>query len=150
MQNNYSGQIIPDLSAMMFPSADPFAYPNQPMTTLENENCIKQENPIDSNMYSAGPPTTTAAPYDSMDASMFGGIPSYMMPGAESGFGMQTMDSSMSMSGADAIPVTMPMQGNDMASWPQQQESGSTPGMNLDQLFGEDWGGWMNQGYTPR
>lgn len=27
---------IPDLSAMMFPSADPFAYPNPPMTTFEN------------------------------------------------------------------------------------------------------------------
>ncbi|GME54241.1 hypothetical protein GTA08_BOTSDO03581 [Neofusicoccum parvum] len=27
---------IPDLSAMMFPSGDPLAYPNQPMTTFEN------------------------------------------------------------------------------------------------------------------
>ena len=27
---------IADLSAMMFPSSDPFAYPNQPMTALEN------------------------------------------------------------------------------------------------------------------
>lgn len=29
---------LPDMSAMMFPSADPFAYPNQPMTTFENTN----------------------------------------------------------------------------------------------------------------
>ena len=27
---------LPDMSAMMFPSADPLAYPNQPMTTFEN------------------------------------------------------------------------------------------------------------------
>ena len=27
---------LPDLSAVMFPSTDPFAYPNQPMMTLEN------------------------------------------------------------------------------------------------------------------
>jgi len=27
---------LPDLSAMMFPSTEPFTYPNQPLTTFEN------------------------------------------------------------------------------------------------------------------
>ncbi|KAK8172028.1 fungal-specific transcription factor domain-containing protein [Phyllosticta citrichinensis] len=42
VQSNFIDRInglnppIPDLSAMMFPSNDPLAYPNQPMTTFEN------------------------------------------------------------------------------------------------------------------
>ncbi|KAF2139724.1 uncharacterized protein K452DRAFT_64661 [Aplosporella prunicola CBS 121167] len=41
VQNNFADRVsginpsIPDLNAMMFPSADPLAYPNQPMTTFE-------------------------------------------------------------------------------------------------------------------
>lgn len=143
IQNSFSGQVLPDLSAMMFPSADPFAYPNQPMTTLENRHFIKQENPVDPNMYNLGPPTTTATPYDNMDAQMFGSTPSYMMQGQQPGFGIQ---SPVGMSGLGSTAVMMPMQGNDAAGWPQQQRSGGNPGTNLDQLFGEDWGGWMNQG----
>ncbi|KAG8534140.1 uncharacterized protein KY384_000984 [Bacidia gigantensis] len=38
-------------SAMMFPSADPFAYPNQPLTTLDNQQQIKQEEPIHPSMF---------------------------------------------------------------------------------------------------
>lgn len=140
MQNSY----VPDLSSMMFPSADPFAYPNQPMTTLENRQSIKQENPVDRGMFS--PPTTSGAPYDNLD---YGSLP-YMMQSQQLGFGMQSMNPSMDMSNIDSTPTTMPMQGNEGGGWPQkqqQQRPGGTPGVNIDQLFGEDWGGWMNQGY---
>lgn len=140
MQNNY----VPDLSSMMFPSSDPFAYPNQPMTTLENRQSIKQENPVDRGMFS--PPTTSGAPYDNLD---YGSLP-YMMQSQQLGFGMQSMNPSMDMSNIDSTPTTMPMQGNEGGGWPQkqqQQRPGGTPGVNIDQLFGEDWGGWMNQGY---
>ncbi|KAK4693164.1 hypothetical protein P7C71_g4185, partial [Lecanoromycetidae sp. Uapishka_2] len=150
MQSGFSSHIIPDLSAMMFPSADPFAYPNQPMTTLENRHLIKQENPMDSSMYNLVPSNTGDNPYNGMDGQIFGGIPSYMMPSQTPGFGMQNMDTTMSMSGADPTATTIPIQGNEAVGWPQQQRAGGTPGMNLDQLFGEDWGGWMNQGYVPR
>lgn len=37
--------VLPDMSAMMFPSADPFAYPNQPMTTFENTAHFNQFQP---------------------------------------------------------------------------------------------------------
>lgn len=140
MQNNY----VPDLSSMMFPSGDPFAYPNQPMTTLERRQSIKQENPVDPNMFS--PPNTSGAPYDNLD---YGSLP-YMMQSQQLGFGMQSMNPSMSMSNTDSTPTTMPMQGNEGGGWPQQQQQerpGGTPGVNLDQIYGEDWGGWMNQGY---
>ncbi|EGE79876.1 C6 transcription factor [Blastomyces gilchristii SLH14081] len=35
---------IPDLMPMMFPSDDPFAYPTQPMSTLENDHFKKESN----------------------------------------------------------------------------------------------------------
>ena len=144
-QDNY----VPALSSMMFPSADPFAYPNQPLTTLENRQVIKQENPIDSDMFS--PPITSGAQYENLD---YGSLP-YMMQSQQLGFGMQSINSSMGISSTNSAPTTMPVHGNEGGPWPQQQQqqqqqqprSGDTPGVNYDQLFGEDWGGWMNQGY---
>ena len=139
-----SNTYVPNLSSLMFPSADPFAYPNQPMTTLANQQSIKQENPIDSNMFS--PPNTSGAPYHNLD---YGSLP-YMAQSQQHGFGMQNMTYSTGTSNTDLTPTTMPIQGNEGGGWPQQQQQqrpGSTPGMNIDQLFGEDWAGWMNQGY---
>ena len=137
MQNPFTSQVVPDLSAMMFPSADPFAYPNQPMTTLENRQFIKQENPMDSVIYNLAP--TTSASYDGLNSQLFGRMSPYLMQGQQPGFGMQSMNS------ADAAATSVSM---DAGGWLQQpQRLGGTPGVNFDQLFGEDWGGWMNQGY---
>ena len=139
MQNNY----VPELSTMMFPSADPFAYPNQPMTTLENRQSVKQENRVDPNTF--GPPNSTGAPYENLG---YGSLP-YMMQGQLLGFGVRSMDPSMDMSNAGPTASTMTTQGNEGSGWArqQQQRPGGTPDGSLDQLFGEDWGGWMNQGY---
>lgn len=135
-QNTY----VPELSSMMFPSADPFAYPNQPMITLENRQSIKQENAIEPHMYKLGTPGGTSPPFEHVEYSL---MTPYMMQQQQPCL-MQNMNPLMSMSGADPGA----MHGNDSA-WQQhqQQRSGATTGMNLDQLFGEDWGGWMNQGY---
>ena len=139
-----SNAYMPNLSSMMFPSPDPFAYPNQPMTTLANRQSIKQENLMDSNTIS--PPSTSGAPYHNLD---YGSLP-YMMQGQQHGFGMQNMTSPTGMSNTDITPTTMPM-GNEGGGWlhqqHQQQRPGSTPGINLDQLTAEDWAGLMNQGY---
>ena len=139
MQNNY----VPDLSSMMFPSADPFAYPNQPMTALENRQSIKQENPVDPNTFS--PSNSSGAPYTGLD---YGSLP-YMMQSQLLGFGMQSVDPSMGMSNTHPTPTTMAAQRNEGGGWvrQEQQRPGGTTSENLDQLFGEDWGGWMNQGY---
>lgn len=64
---NFANPAIPDVSAMMFPSGgdEPFLYPNQPLTTFENNqqfvaaaaaaaNANKQNNPYMSNMASSG------------------------------------------------------------------------------------------------
>ncbi|KAK8199040.1 fungal transcriptional regulatory protein [Phyllosticta capitalensis] len=62
VQNNFIDRInglnppIPDLSAMMFPSNDPLAYPNQPMTTYENNgfsNIINRNDASSNNGSSA-------------------------------------------------------------------------------------------------
>lgn len=142
MQKKY----VPDLSSMMFPSTDPFAYPNQPMITLEHEQSIKQENPVDPNTFS--PPNSSGAPYAELD---YGSLP-YVMQTQLLGFGMQSVDPSMGMSNTDPTPTTMATQRNEGGGWVQQQQRqqqrpGGTSSENLDQLFGEDWSGWMNQGY---
>ena len=139
MPNNY----VPDLSSMMFPSADPFAYPNQPMTTFENRHSIKQENSMDPNTFR--PSNSSGAPYDNLS---YGALP-YMTQSQLLGFGLQSMNPSMDMSNAGPMPSTMPTQRNESGGWSrqQQQRPGSTPDGNLDQIYGEDWGGWMNQGY---
>ena len=134
MPNNY----VPDLSSMMFPSGDPFAYPNQPMTTLEDGRSIKQENTMDSNAFSQ--PQSSGPPYSSLN---FGSLP-YMMQGQQLEFGMQNLNPSMGVSNTEPLTNTMPAQRHEGGGWAQQQRPGATPS---GQLYGEDWGGWMNQGY---
>jgi hypothetical protein len=81
-----SNNNLPDLSAMMFPSADPFAYPNQPMMEFEN---IKQENLGGMNNGSQAPPmflsngTSGQSMYDDLEGQLFGPIPPYLMQGQQ-------------------------------------------------------------------
>ena len=155
-QSNFAGlsaHSVPDLSAMMFPTSDPFAYPNQPMTTLENQSYIKQEEGIYSpsiSSTSAGPPPYQNQNFD----AQFNGLQNFVMPPASQPQPQQQPD--WSMQGMTDESLTM--NGNeDMAgmgaSWPPPQQQNSTtrgipPGQgSYDQIFGEDWGGWMNQGY---
>jgi hypothetical protein len=76
---------LPDLGAMMFPSGDPFAYPNQPMTEFDN---IKQEN-IGSMKSSRAPPmflsNGTSGPgiYDDLEGQLFGPLPPYLLQGQQ-------------------------------------------------------------------
>ena len=135
---------VPDLSAMMFPSADPFAYPNQPMITLENRSYIKQEPPISQAVFD--PPTTTG--YEGVGGQSFDQVPGYsiLSPGQDGGFSMPP-PGSMNLSGTDAGSNAMVMSQGGPEWEPHQQTQRETQGMGLGQLYGEDWGGWMNQGY---
>jgi hypothetical protein len=75
---------FPDLSAMMFPSGDPFAYPNQPMTELDN---CKSENIAD--MLGTRAPLfvpngiSGSGIYDDLEGQLFGPLPPYMMQGQQ-------------------------------------------------------------------
>ena len=70
-----SSSSLPDLGAMMFPSADPFAYPNQPMMQYEN---IKQEGGLgianDPQMF---------MPLDDLEGILYGPVPPYMNQGQQ-------------------------------------------------------------------
>ena len=134
---------VPDLTAMMFPSSDPFAYPNQPITTLENQHQGKPETSSTQNPFN--PPTSTAFP--NMGNQGYSAMPDYspMHPGQQNGLSMPP-HSGFGVNGTDAgQPLAMPTRGD---AWPHfRQPPQPIPNMPLDQLFGEDWGGWMNQGY---
>ena len=149
MQNSVTGLEVPDLSAMMFPSSDPFAYPNQPMNTLEDRQEIKQEQSSD--MYPMNPPpppSSSDSPYEHMNRQMYGNMPpQYMMANQSAGYSAQDMNSSMHMTNANLPPNSMALSGSDWAQQSPNQMTPVTQGMSMDQLFGEDWGGWMNQGY---
>ena len=148
MPKSSNGLAVPDLSAMMFPSPDPFAYPDQPMTTLENRQFIKQEdnNAVDLNMFNLGAPSTTSTPYEQINHPMFGQLPPYMTQGDHSGLTMPNLQQSGNTHGPGSATASMWLQRNDGQFWPSQQEQ-RFGGTTLDSLYGEDWGGWMKQGY---
>ncbi|MCJ1389554.1 hypothetical protein MMC18_002411 [Xylographa bjoerkii] len=132
MQQSFSNPTaLPDLSAMMFPSNDPFAYPNQPMTTLENRQFTKQENYDPGGLYTSTP--NNNSPYENPDVQLFGPLPPYLMGGHHPGM-MQGLGPQIDMSGAGV-------------DWSAQQQPGRPHGMNMDEIFGEEWkGGWMDTG----
>jgi hypothetical protein len=149
LPHNFGTAAIPDLSAVMFPSADPFAYPNQPMTTLEDHNFIKPDPgygpatspPLYSPSSTSGPGT---ASYDHMEAQLFGPLPPYLMQGQQASLDLPgadlPLDGGVEMSLGDGWPV--PGQG------PSQATGGSYPTISLDEILGEEWkGAWGEAGF---
>lgn len=116
-----------DLGAMMFPSADPFAYPNPAMMSFDN---LQQKpgflgNSIDTsvpNMF-LGNASFVSSPYDNLEGQLFGPLPPYLMqnqPGVD-----------MSQTDISGIPG---FNQQDMRT-----HTGLTPGVgvnvNFDDLF---------------
>lgn len=147
---------LPDLNAMMFPSADPFAYPNQPISTLEDGQ-FKQEQgqfgfPGTNNIYV--PNETSNVCLENLAVPMFGSLPPYLIqqgrqvptPMNDPSFSGPQVDAGMN---ADMVPVS-----SEQGFWQPTRNpgrTGMTPGMNLDEIFsGEDWipsSGWMGTNY---
>lgn len=129
---------VPDLTAMMFPSADPFAYPNQPMAAFDN---LKQENvglmnnsqiPL---FLSNGTPTPTSGRYDDLEGQLFGPLPPYLSQGQQNydfnshlGTGSGMMHG---LPGQDLTYHTGVTPNNDMAG-------------NFDGFFSGDGDDWSN------
>ena len=143
---------LPDLGTVMFPTTDPLAYPNQPLSTLEDRNFARQDDLFDQNIYNAGnTPSTIGAVYEPMDAQLFGPMPPYLMQGQQSGFDFQPLSPPMSMSAAVPGSNVVAPAGNegDWSMQPMQQsESAATPALNYGPMFGENWGQWMDQGFS--
>jgi len=130
---------IPDLNAIMFPSADPFAYPNQPLMEFDH---VKQENvgigngPQGQRMYlsngSNGPGL-----YDDLEGQLFGPLPPYLMQGQPNYDLQGQLDPSGSMmSGLNAQEMIYP---------PGVTTNGEMTG-NFDGIFsgdGDEWGNML-------
>lgn len=116
---------IPDLSAMMFPSTDPFAYPNQPMMKFDN---IKEENV--GNMPQPHYTSNGAQPgmYDDLEGQLFGPIPPYLMQGQPN----------FDLSGQTASGIS--------GLNPQEMNYQTTPNgdTNFEGLFSGDGDEWTN------
>jgi hypothetical protein len=129
-----SSNNFPDLSAMMFPSGDPFAYPNQPMTEFDN---IKQENMTDVQNSPAAPlflpnGSSGSGIYDDLEGQLFGPIPPYLMQG------QQFFDASGQAATDSNILSSL---------GPQPMSFNYTPNvdMNFDGILAggdADWSGW--------
>ena len=137
---HHSTADLPNFNAMMFPSADPLAYPNQPMTLFERQD-PDAFNPI---LFDPGNTTPATTPSnESIDARLFGPMPPYLMQGQYAGFGWQHMDSPMPLSLAPGGDSAMAMDGHE-GPWSSQnmQREGDGP------IFGDGWGQpWMSQSY---
>ncbi|KAL8829382.1 MAG: hypothetical protein Q9191_002047 [Dirinaria sp. TL-2023a] len=145
---------LPDLGTVMFPTTDPLAYPNQPLSsTLEERNFARQDDDLlEQNIYNGGNgPSPMGGVYEPMDAQLFGPMPPYLMQGQQSGFDFQPLSPQMLMStAASGTNVNAPA-GNE-GDWPmqpiQQSEPAATPALNYGPMFGESWGQWMDQGFN--
>lgn len=89
--------------------------------------------------------------YEPMDAQLFGPMPPYLMQGQQSGFDFQPLSPQMLMStAAPGSNVNAPA-GNegDWSMQPiQQSEPAATPALNYGPMFVENWGQWMDQGFS--
>lgn len=157
----------------MFPSAEPFNYPNQPLTTFENNQFSKDQAVF--NTFGAGRDTASSViPPRQMNTSegdnleaQFYTLPPYMVAQQQQQHQQHQQqqtrhqqarwDVSMpsQMSGMPQLS-TLGMDGNMLAGgdgWSGQQAgmapNGGFTGVNLNEIFGgEEWNGvLMDQGF---
>ncbi|KAL8943857.1 MAG: hypothetical protein Q9211_000824 [Gyalolechia sp. 1 TL-2023] len=126
---------FPDITTMMFPSNDPFAYPNQPMTTLENLQGSNRD-------LSFAPQLITDRAnhesYSNPSAPVYGPLPAYTLQDMRS-------TSARMDDGSRGF--------DDGQGWagqhPQGRFAAPPARSDWDTIFGEDWsGGWTDPGYT--
>ncbi|KAL8772958.1 MAG: hypothetical protein Q9209_001978 [Squamulea sp. 1 TL-2023] len=137
-QQVVGGGDFPDLSTMMFPSNDPFAYPNQPMSTLESLHGGYQSQPFDMQFFND---STTGDHYSGINAPSYGPLPSYSTMGMPGSTNVKLKHADGHLVGTDGEQ-----------GWGQRPEQGryAAPptGLRWDSMFGEDWsGGWTGQSY---
>lgn len=119
-----------DLSAMMFPSADPMAYPNQPMLTLEQSGGYQRSKSAQHSGFQPDLFASSGGPGGGLDIPDMGtqqqpqGM-SPQDPNAQFGDGLNDQ----------GYPSHL------MPSQPIMPGSSAFPGLNFDNIFGnEHWG----------
>ncbi|KAF1941629.1 transcriptional activator Mut3p [Clathrospora elynae] len=153
---------ISDMSTMMFPSADPLAYPNQPMTAFENRNpqaferrtatsitgSIPHQMPVMDNKAHPAMYAPTIMPgrrFNDNEAQSFVPMPMYLMQGSQPYRGYPPQP------GAPHIQMSGPnMQFEDLMSSEEWTQTFMDPALGMDGarppqhygLQGPDMGGW--------
>lgn len=171
---NFSNPALPDLSAMMFPPADePFGYPNQPLTTFENNQLVK-DNPyvnaqrftgIDTSSPMVPPPSRGRE--DHIEAQFFA-LPPYIEQRQQQQRARQQQQQqeqrnrnmgfpadAMNFSGSQAMNTSPPLQmPNGMPShWQNQPQIGQDlSNINIQDIFGgAEWNPMlMNPDFRPQ
>jgi hypothetical protein len=124
---------IADISTMMFPSADPLAYPNQPMTAFENKHPQAFDRTI-------GTPVTGSLPHPMSSSVNPKGQPGMFAPTSmPNGPGRHMSDNEAQLFGP--MPMYL-MQGAQQYRGYPPQPGMQMPGENMqfDEMMGqEDW-----------
>ncbi|KAK4552486.1 Gypsy retrotransposon integrase-like protein 1 [Recurvomyces mirabilis] len=153
MPQNFSNPALPDLSAMIFPTADePFGYPNQPLTTFENNQQFAKNNQYTSNnqpnfnldsTVPMGPRPDSKGRDDNIEAQFFA-LPPYMQEQQRRQLQQQRQD--MSFATSNGLPAFANNQG--MAG--MQMPNGGLGNNNIDGTGAGDGNNnqWMQQAAT--
>ena len=151
---------LPDLRELMYPSTNPFAYGNQPLSALEDSQMIvpDQQTSFSAATSTFEVPTSNCGPsnisFDNFSISAFGSLP------APSAYAPQRLGATPMPRGNPThmtVPQSIAVQEmgntNTYEGFWQQMDRGRTaltPVVNLDELFGADseWNpGYMDQEY---
>ena len=150
---------FPDLTSMMFPSGDPFAYPNQPTAAFESQfsgqgnfgpnnlfpsfATLKSEAPSDSTPNDGNlfiPPSSSLEPNGNdasgdADVQLFGPMPMYMMQGQQS----QQHQPNFGIQGPQHNQQSQ-QQGQQQQPQKIENHQQGQQNVNLEELFsGEEW-----------
>jgi hypothetical protein len=143
---------LPDLRNLMYPSANPFAYGNQPLSILEDFRMIAPglQMPFPGPTRAFGTPGSNIGPpdmpFDGFSSTTFG-IPPQQSPYDQD----RHEPTSAPRRNQPHFQMDLGNMNVDEGFWQQmgKERTGLTPGISLDDLFGSD-GGWnpayMDQG----
>lgn len=141
-----------DLRGLMYPSTNPFAYGNQPLSILEDHQMMTAgqqssfvgptSNAFGTSINSAHAPEMS---FEIFNNPMFRNLPQH-------GAFQPVQYGSTSSSRPHLSHIQMPQSNLDDGIWQEMTKgrTGLTPGVNLDELFGSDGGwnpGYLDQGY---
>lgn len=166
LPQNFANPALPDLSAMMFPTADePFGYPNQPLTTFENNQQSAKNNPyMNAQPFNGVEPSSpmVQAPSrmrdDNMEAQFFA-LPPYIQQRQQQLHGPRqnmptsypTDASNFSNGPSVGTPTSMQMSnGLSNGNWSNQQPlPNDLTNINIQDIFGgTEWNPMlMNPGF---
>lgn len=143
VQNNLAS--IPDLSAMMFPSSEPFTYPNQPLTTFENNHLGKEPSFYNNmNGYNVSgammPPSMQAtSDNDNLEAQLYA-LPPNMSQSDQWSMGMVGQQPQVQRSGMTSATDQSSIGAASLPSWNGYQQAMSQhqtfSDINLNEIFG--------------